>query len=145
MKYKEFELQKQVSKYLKTYYPFAKFDADYASHISLTIPQKVRNKSIQCDDYKRPDTKIFVRNKNFTGLALEIKKETPFKKDGTLKKQIKRDYEYVGGKKILIKEVDHLQEQQKAIDYLISQGWHAQFVWEFSQAKKVIDDYMSNI
>lgn len=145
MKYKEFELQKQVSKYLKIYYPDVNFDVDYTSHISLTIPQKVRNKSIQCDDYKRPDTKIYFRNKKYTGLALELKKETPFKKDGTLKKQIKRDYEYIGGKKVLIKEVDHLAEQQKALDYLTSQGWHAQFVWEFSQAKKVIDDYMNNI
>jgi len=127
MKYKEFELQKQIVKYLRCYYPKVKFDSDFASHVSLSIPQRVRNKSIQCDSFHRPDLAIYEPNKEYHGLFLELKKETPFKKNGELKKN------------------EHLENQAQTMLDLRSKGYFAVFVWEFSQAKKVIDEYMSNI
>ena len=85
MKHLEFRLQKQVSRYLKLKYPEVKFIADYSSHLKLTEQQKSRNKDIQCDDFKMTDLLIIRRNKEYTSLCLELKKETPFKKNGELK------------------------------------------------------------
>lgn len=127
MKYKEFELQKQVVKYLRCYYPKVKFMSDTIANVKLSIPQKVRNKSIQCDGFHCPDLIIFEPNKEYNGLFIELKKETPFKKDGTLKKN------------------EHLENQAQTILDLRNKGYYACFCWSFNQCKEVIDDYMKNI
>lgn len=128
MKYKEFELQKHVVKYLRCYYPKVKFMSDTIANVKLSIPQKVRNKSIQCNDFHCPDLIIFQPNKTYHGLFIELKKESPFKKDGeTLKKN------------------EHVENQAKTMLELQELNYFCSFAWNFEQCKRIIDDYMKNI
>ncbi len=88
--------------------------------------QAVRNKKIQKDGFKCPDILILEPNSMYSGLFIELKKESPFKKNGEL---------YAN---------KHIQAQQKSIDTLIKKGYSATFSWNFDMTKKIIDNYMSN-
>ena len=60
----------------------------------------------------------------YCGLIIELKKESPFKKDGSLKSD------------------EHLQEQQKTIDELNRIGYYAGFVWDLSTGIELINTYL---
>ena len=64
----------------------------------------------------------------FAGLYLELKAEgnSPYKKDGTLKKD------------------EHLEEQNEMLENLRAKGYKAEFATGFEEAKKIIDDYLGN-
>lgn len=69
----------------------------------------------------------FQFNKNngkYSSLYIELKKETPFNKDGTLKKD------------------DHLQSQANTIELLKLEGHYACFAWSFEQFKTIVTNYM---
>jgi len=120
----EFILQKQICEYLNIQYPDVLFLSDTVANLKLTIPQKVRNKSIQKPGFKTPDLLILEPNGNYAGLFIELKVESPFKKDGLLRKD------------------EHLEGQQKAIDKLLQKGYYACFSWGFDQTRRLIDRYM---
>lgn len=124
MKHPEYELQKQVCAYLKTHYSDVLFMSDTIASVKLTAAQGARNKAIQKDGFKTPDLIIFEPNKYYRGLFIELKVESPFKKDGTLKKNA------------------HLEAQQKSINDLNDKGYFALFSWGFDMTKRFIDDYM---
>lgn len=145
MKHIEFNLQKQVSTYLNNNYPDIYFDCDFASHLKLTEGQQRRNKQIQCKKFKRPDLIIYEPNKKYIGLAIELKKETPFKKNGELKSQKVKIYKNILGVKTLVEEYCHLQEQAKSLIGMRNKGYYTCFSWDFDQCKKIIDDYMKNM
>lgn len=62
----------------------------------------------------------------YNGLYLELKAEgnSPFKKDGSLKKD------------------EHLEEQEEMLEALRSRGYKAEFAVGFEEAKELIDDYL---
>jgi len=121
----EFLLQKQVAQYLRLQYPDVFFLSDTVASVKLTIPQQVRNKSIQCPIFSCPDLLIFEPNIQYNGLFIELKAETPYKKDGfTLKKS------------------EHLEAQKETLDKLFSKGYKAVFCWDFEQVKGIIDNYL---
>lgn len=124
MKHPEFDLQCQIANYLELQYPNVLFYSDTIANIKLTMQQAVRNSKIQKKAFKMPDLIIFKGNSRYHGLMIELKVETPFKKDGTLKKS------------------DHLEAQQKAIENLNELGYFACFSWGFDMTKKIIDDFM---
>ncbi|MBX3288336.1 MAG: hypothetical protein KF855_03230 [Acidobacteria bacterium] len=129
----EFLLQSQIAEYLRKAHPRILFLSDVRASLSLTIPQARRSKLIQADGFACPDLVIFAARRGFYGLFLEIKAETPFKIDGTLKRRmVKRNG----------REYDHLAEQQKAIDNLRKSGYKAEFVWKFNDAADWIDWYL---
>jgi hypothetical protein len=72
-----------------------------------------------------PDILIFEPNMFHHALFLEVKKESPFKKDGNLKSN------------------EHLAEQLNIIELLRDKDYAAMFVWTFDDAKERIDNYMS--
>lgn len=139
----EEQLQKQIIDYIKLQYPKAMFKADL-NGIKLTAGQAAKLAK-QKSDRGFPDIEILqtagkklidvklvngeiVRNVvvfQFAGLFLEVKKETPFKKNGELKSG------------------EHLREQNEIHKRLRKQGYCAVFVWSFDMAKNVIDDYLS--
>lgn len=123
----EYDLQCSVAEYLRTKHPSILFNSDVKGSIKLTIQQAVRWKKLQCDDFACPDLTIFEPrfDKGKAGLFMELKAETPFKKDGTLKKN------------------EHLEEQQMAIDRLRARGYEALFVWDMGQAIQIIEEYLS--
>lgn len=122
----EFELQKQVCQYLRLQYPSVLFMTDTIAAVKLTIPQSLRNKSVQKTDFKCPDLIIFEKRGSFGGLFLELKVERPFKKDGQIKAS----------------QNDHLLLQYKTLQNLKGKGYFAEFAWTFEMCKDYIDKYL---
>lgn len=121
----EFQLQKQVSNYLNLKYKDVLYLSDTIAFLQLTIPQRVRNSSIQKRDFHCPDLLILKPNNKFSGLFIELKVKSPFKKDGCLLKS------------------EHLANQQRTIDQLNALGYFATFSVGFDETKKLIDEYMT--
>ena len=124
----EFELQKNICKFLSLQFPKVVFISDATSGAKLTIPQAVRNSLIQKSDFKIPDLQILEPNKDWHGLFLELKKETPYKKNGGIKAS----------------QNNHLDEQENSMKLLRAKGYLACFCWSFDQAKEIIEEYIKN-
>jgi hypothetical protein len=120
----EFELQKAVATYLVRQYPGVLFLSDARAFLKLTIPQAVRSKQVQKPDFACPDVLIFEKRKGYGALFIELKAETPFRKDGKLKKD------------------EHLQSQLETIETLQKKGYAACFQWDFGSCKDTIDFYL---
>ncbi len=120
----EYHLQKMVCEYLRLQYSDVLFLSDTVASVKLTIIQGARNKAIQKDGFKTPDLIILEPRGNYAGLFIELKVESPFKKDGTLKKD------------------KHLEGQLKSINDLKKKGYYASFSWGFEMTKTMIDNYM---
>lgn len=124
MKHQEYQLQKQVCKYISIQYPDVLFLSDTVASVRLSMPQAIRNKQIQKQGFKCPDLVILEPRGKFNGLFIELKIKSPFKKNGELLKN------------------EHLEGQQKTIIQLWARGYEAQFATGFEEAKMIIDKYM---
>jgi hypothetical protein len=127
MKHPEYELQKMVCRYLELQYPSVLFLSDVKASVKLTIPQARRNKAIQKHGFKCPDLLILERRGGSAGLLIELKIETPFKKDGGIKAS----------------QDDHLKLQLESLMVLNNRGYTTAFRWTFEQCKTLIDQYMA--
>lgn len=123
----EFNLQKAICSYISYQYPDVLFLSDTVASVKLTIPQANRNSQIQKKGFKCPDLLILEPNKFYSGLFLELKKDTPYKKTGEIKAS----------------QNDHLKEQLKYLEILNKKGYYTDFVWDFEKAKNKIDYYLS--
>lgn len=124
MKHTEFHLQKAVCQYLNNQYPDVLFLSDTVANLKLTIPQQARNKVIQKSGFKCPDLIVLEPKGNYSGLFIELKIETPFKKNGQIKSN------------------EHLKGQLETIQKLNNKKYKALFAWSFEQAKNEIDNYL---
>lgn len=120
----EYQLQKAIAEYLRTAYPKVLFLSDVRASVKLTIPQQVRAKAIQADNFACPDLIIFEPRMGFSGMFMELKAGSPFRKDGKLKSD------------------KHLSDQIEAISRLCDRGYYAMFVWEMDSAILLIDWYL---
>jgi len=127
MKHLEYQLQKEVCRYLSLRYPDVLFLSDTIGNVKLTMLQASRNKAIQKTGFACPDLLILQPNKKYKGLFIELKKDSPFKKDGTLYKNA------------------HLEEQQDAINKLNKLGYKALFAWDIVSICKLIDSYLKDV
>lgn len=118
----EYHLCKQIANYLRFQYPQVIFHFDLAG-LNLSKAQAGMMKGIQG---KRgfPDLFISQTSGIYSGLFLEIKTETPFKKDGTLKKN------------------EHLEEQADMLLSLRMRGYYAVFGVQFDSTIKIINEYL---
>ncbi len=119
-------LHSQVCKYLKLQYPKVRFKSGMegerlAGGSNQGLKVKSRNWGAG-----HPDLVIYHQVGVCCGLMLELKKDKPYKKDGTLKAG------------------EHLQEQDAWLYYLRRNGWIAMFCWEFDHAKRVIDEHLNS-
>lgn len=122
----EFQLQCAIAEYLRLRYLKVPFLSDVRAALKLTIPQAVRSKKVQAKDFAWPDMFIaFPNARGRHGLYLELKADSPYKADGTLKAG------------------EHLRNQNKARRTLQMLGYEAEFVWTFDMAKQVIDEYLN--
>jgi len=126
MKHLEYQLQKDVCRYISLRYPKVLFLSDTIGNVKLTMLQAARNKAIQKTGFACPDLLILQPNKQYKGLFIELKKDSPFKKDGTLYKNT------------------HLEEQQDAINKLNNLGYKALFAWNYADITKLIDSYLKD-
>jgi len=126
MKHEEFDLQVAISRYLSYQYPDVLFISDTIANLKLTPMQAGRNKKIQKHGFKTPDLLILEPRNGFSGLFIELKLETPFKKDGTIKASAK----------------DHLKGQMESIEMLNAKNYKSCFSWGFEMTKNIIDEYL---
>lgn len=126
----EKQLHKSICDYLHMQYPKVLFNTDM-SGIKLTIGQATQAKRLRsCSGF--PDIVIYEQhtedgiyfNTNWLALFLEVKKETPYKKNGMLKKN------------------KHLTDQWLILQRLNAKHYKAEFVWTFDMAKEIIDTYL---
>ena len=121
----EFQLQTQVCNYLNLKYKDVLYLSDTIAVLYLTMPQKMRNRKIQKRGFHCPDIIIFKPNSKFKGMFIELKVNSPFKKDGCLLKS------------------EHLANQQRTIDQLNEMNYFATFAVGFEETKTLIDWYLS--
>ncbi len=139
MQHKEFDLQKQVCRFLDIKYPNVIYMSDTIANLKLTMGQKQRNKSIQKSGFHCPDLIILEPNTNYNGLFIELKIETPYKKDGTLKSQMTE--RLVKGVKI---KYNHLEAQSNSMKELQKRGYYCTFAWDFKMVEEIIKKYINN-
>lgn len=130
----EESLQVAISTYLRLQYPNVLFTAE-SSGIRLTMGQAVKAKK-QRSDRALPDLWIMEPKGRYHGLIIELKKngESPWKKDGHLKKKTMKNSDGT--------KYDHIQEQSDILRRFLDKGYAATFSVGFDQTKKIIDDYM---
>lgn len=124
---KEYQLQVAIADYLRITYPDVMFLSDTVAAVKLTMPQAVRNKRIQCVGFHCPDLLILEPRHGYHGLFFELKSESPFKRDGTLKKDA------------------HLEAQGVTLERLREKGYWAEFEWDFDNIRRRIDGYFAPI
>ncbi len=122
----EFELQSAICRYLSYQYGEILFLSDTIASLKLTPAQANRNKKIQKNGFSCPDLLILEPRNGYCGLFIELKVETPFKKNGEIKAS----------------KDDHLKNQLEAINKLNEKGYKALFSWTFDMTKEIIDDYL---
>lgn len=106
-------------------YPRAIYAVDPAGiRLGAGLASEVKRK--RCKNWKTLDMPIYHPNKKYHGLFLEIKKETPFLRNGELSAD------------------KTIQEQQKTISELLELGYYACFVWTYEQAVIVITKYFED-
>jgi hypothetical protein len=121
----EFELQKQVCRWLSLQYPKVLYLSDTIASVKLTLPQQGRNKLIQKENFKTPDLLIFEPRGRYSGLFIELKVKSPYKKDGSLLKD------------------EHLEGQERTMNDLRERGYFATFSWSFPMTIEIIKNYLS--
>lgn len=128
---REHQLYEKIARYLQLQYPSVIYRFDIAADLKLTMGQAAKHKRLHP---RRGYPDLFIAEKKwdvrliepYAGLYLEIKAEgnSPFKKDGTLKKD------------------EHLKEQNEMLWNLRDKGYKAEFAVGFEEAKQIIDDYL---
>lgn len=122
----EFELQSAICRYLSYQFPEVLYLSDTIASLKLTPAQANRNKKIQKNGFSCPDLLILEPRNGYCGLFIELKIETPFKKNGEIKAS----------------KDDHLKNQLEAINKLNEKGYKALFSWNFDMTKEIINDYL---
>jgi hypothetical protein len=129
---KEESIQIQVSNYIRTAYPNAIFTAE-SSGLRLPMGLAMKAKK-QRSERALPDLILLEPRGKYHGLCVELKKVSPFKRDGTLKRQMQKR---PNGERF-----DHLAEQKAVLERLMEKGYWAQFATGFDEARRLIDAYM---
>lgn len=138
----EHNLYEQIARYLQQQYPDVIYRFDIGADIKLTMGQAAKHKRLHptrgypdlyiaesSENINSKDWNGIVREWGFYfGLYLEIKTESnsPYKKDGTLKKD------------------QHLEEQARMLEKLRTRGYKAEFGVGFEGCKQIIDEYLRN-
>ena len=138
----EHNLDGQLARYLQLQDPNVIYHFDIAADLKLTPGQAGKHKRLH-PERGYPDLYIAESSENinskdwngierewgfYFGLYLEIKTESnsPYKKDGTLKKD------------------QHLEEQARMLEKLRARGYKAEFGVGFEGCKQIIDEYLRN-
>lgn len=115
-------LHLSICEFIRYQYPQVIFTSE-PSGLRLPIGQATKLKRMRSGS-KLPDLWILEPRQNYHGLFLEVKTETPKKRDGDWK-------------------TEHIAQQAEVIDKLNNKGYKADFVWSLDQAIEVINDYMN--
>jgi hypothetical protein len=122
---KESEIHNLITDWIKETYPTVIFNTD-SSGIKLNAGQAGQMKKLRSSN-GFPDITIYEDGDLGSILFLEVKKESPYKVNGDLKKN------------------EHYEEQDQMHIALKGKGYHAQFVWTLEMAQEVIKKHLSHI
>jgi len=111
-----------ICSYLRLQHPDVIFTSE-SSGVRLTMGQAVKAKKMRSGS-KLPDLWILEPRKDFAGLFIEIKKESPYNKSGGWK-------------------TPHIAEQAAMMRRLKDKGYMPLFIWTFEKAKLEIDSYLA--
>jgi hypothetical protein len=100
--------------------------SDTAAHIGKTMQQQIRANALS-SNIKQPDCFIAAPSGDYSGLFIEWKKETPFKKDG-----------------VTLKKNEHVEAQADGLARLRAAGYMAVFCWDVLEGLKILDNYLNN-
>jgi hypothetical protein len=126
MTHEEYQLQASICQYISYQYQDVLFLSDTVASLRMTPAQCNRNKKVQKNGFKCPDLLILEPRNGYSGLFIELKIATPFKKDGEIKASSK----------------DHLKLQFECLEKLKEKGYFCCFSWGFEMTKSIIDDYL---
>lgn len=121
----EEQLHMMVCDYIRMQYPDVLFRTDMGG-VKLTMGQAIKAKRMNGGRRAWPDLFVAARRGRYGGLFIELKNKNIYRKDGTLLKS------------------EHLAEQQAVLDSLCAAGYCAVFAVGFTDAKMVIDNYLSS-
>lgn len=128
---REHQLYVKIAEHLQKNHPDVVYRFDIAADLKLTQGQAKKFKKLHP---KRGYPDLFIaasrwsnQYEQYFGLYLELKAEgnSPFKKDGTLKKD------------------QHLEEQNEYLQILRRKGYKAEFATGLGEAIRIIDDYLN--
>lgn len=125
----EKDLHHAVIRYVRFQYPKAHIKTDLAGVWMGHGNHRTKGESTFTSSHNGfPDVVIYELSidgdNTYCGLVMELKRQSPFKKDGALRSG------------------QHLIDQQHWIDHLNSLGFKAMFVWTIDDAMKIIDKYL---
>ena len=117
-------LHEQVCTWIKWQYPEIIFTFDPAG-IRMTMGQARRYKKLK-SKHKMPDIHIVEPRGEYHGCYIELKAQgcSPFKEDGTLKKN------------------DHTESQAETLKLLREKGYFAQFAVGYDEAIELLTHYL---
>lgn len=125
----EFNLQKSICQYIKLQYPNIIFFSDL-SGIKLTPGQAKKIKDLKSG---RGIPDLFIA---FSKVDINL--------TAGLFIEFKSSYDEIYKKNGGYRENEHLKEQLKIKEYLEQQNYKHEFVYDFAQGKKIIDEYLKN-
>lgn len=110
-----------IATYIKAQYPKAVFTSESSGvRVSIGVAKMLKG---QRSVHKLPDLIVLEPKGGYHGLVIELKEETPYKRDGSLKK----------GRGI---------DQAATLRLLQDKNYYACFGVGFEQTKNIIDSYM---
>lgn len=121
----EHNLYERIARYLQQQYPDVIYRFDLAADLKLTPGQAAKHHRLH-PERGYPDLFIAEARGKYHGFYLEIKTKSnsPYKKDGTLKKD------------------KHVEEQAEMLKKLRARGYKAEFGVGFEECKRIIDEYL---
>jgi len=122
----EQQLAQKLSNYMQLKHPTQLFHFDTGADIFTNKTSAMRMSKLQGKNSKgHPDFILYLPTKKYGALFIELKITSPFKKDGTLKKN------------------KHLETQNKYHQILRNKGYKVEFGTGFDECVKIIEDYIS--
>jgi len=121
----EYDIQARYVEDMAKLYPDVMVFSDTAAHIKKTMIQQKRANRLSTG-VKWPDVFVAQPSGAYSGLYLEFKAESPFKQDGTLKKN------------------EHVEAQAKCLEMLMKRGYLATFVWTVEDALSLTKRYLEH-
>lgn len=141
IKKKEEKVQLQVCNYLNKAYPRVIFTCDLSSGMKLPIHIAAKNKKMR-SSRGLPDLFIAKKTSRYSEPTKGDKPHRYFTEYGGLFIELKNEDTVVYNKDGSLRKDPHLHEQNAILESLREEGYMAVFACGFSQAKKIIDEYM---
>lgn len=123
----EYKIQAAFVREMNRRYPDVMVFSDTAAHIGKTMFQQIRANELSTPGEKWPDVFVAQPSGEYSGMYLEFKAESPYKKDG-----------------VTLKKNEHIETQARTMEKLRQRGYFVpDFVWSVEQAMEEVEFYLN--